>query len=204
MLENFANPSPSVSSLATIGDGVKIWAGSQIREYAVVEEGTSIGQYCYVGPGVRIGQNCSILNKAQIFEPAELAYAVFIGPGAILENDSNPRAINDLGSRKTPSEWTAEGVRVGKGASIGARAVCIGGIVIGEWAMVGAGAVVTKNVANFALMAGVPARQVGWVGRRGFRLEEVSLGKFKCPSSGDLYEIQSAKLVPVNPRLDGV
>ena len=195
MSANAPFPSPTVSNLAKIGDGVKIWAGSQIREHAEVHDGTSIGQFCYVGAGVRIGRNCSIQNQAQIFEHSEISEAVFIGPGAILANDSNPRALNDSGYRKTTSDWVAQGVRVGKGASIGARAVCLGGISIGDWAMVGAGAIVTKDVKNFALVAGVPARQVGWVGLAGFRLREVAPGEFRCPSTGDSYKIRHGDLV---------
>jgi len=175
-----------VSENAVLGENTKVWHLAQIREGAVIGSGGIIGRGVYVGSGVQIGQNCKIQNYALVYEPAALGNGVFIGPGVILTNDTYPRAINPDGSLKSADNWEAVGVTIKDGASIGARAVCVAPVTIGKWATVAAGAVVVKDVPDFALVAGVPARRLGWVGKAGVPL--VQDGEhWKCPETGETY-----------------
>ena len=175
-----------ISESARIGDNAKIWGLAQVREQAALGDNCTIGRGVYIGPEVRIGDNCKIQNGAQIYEPATIGAGVFVGPGVILTNDRFPRAVTPERTLKSKSDWTAEGVTIGEGASIGAGAVCVGPITIGPWSVIGAGAVVTKSVPDHALVLGNPARQVGWAGRSGFRLQE-KMGFFECPATRERY-----------------
>ena len=195
MSASFTSDTAIVAESASIGDGAKIWDYARIRENVALGENVIIGSYVYVGPGITVGRNSKIQNNAQIYEPAVVNAGVFIGPGVIFTNDHNPRAINPDGTQKSASDWQQAGVVVNQGASIGAGAVCVGPVQIGEWAMVGAGSVVTDNVLNFALVVGVPAKQIGWVGKSGVKLIEQSPTSFKCPTSGELYELKGLKLI---------
>jgi UDP-2-acetamido-3-amino-2,3-dideoxy-glucuronate N-acetyltransferase len=182
---------------ATIGADSVVWHLAQVREYAQLGAGCIVGRGAYVGPGVIIGRNCKLQNYALIYEPALLEDGVFIGPAVVFTNDSYPRAINVDGSRKSNDDWEAVGVTVRTGASIGARAVCVAPITVGRYALVAAGAVVTKNVLDYAVVAGVPARRVGWVGRAGVPLQREVDGSFVCPSTGERYEETEGMLSPL-------
>ncbi|WP_217127815.1 acyltransferase [Streptomyces sp. AC558_RSS880] len=190
-------PSAQVDESAEIGAGSSVWDLAQIREGARLGEGCVIGRGAYVGLGVRMGDNCKLQNYALVYEPAELGDGVFIGPAVVLTNDHNPRSVDPEGKQKRGGDWEAVGVKIADGASIGARAVCVAPITIGRWAMVAAGAVVTKDVPDFALVVGVPARQIGWVGRAGVRLVERdgTSGVWECPRTGSLYYEKSGRLV---------
>jgi len=178
-----------VSERAVVPASTKIWHLAQVRQGAVLGENVVVGRGAYIGRGVHVGDNCKIQNYALVYEPAELAPGVFIGPAAVLTNDHNPRAVNPDGTQKAASDWDLVGVKVGEGASIGARAVCVAPVEIGSWAMVAAGAVVTKNVPAHALVVGVPARQVGWVGLTGVKLikNDNDPSLFHCPATGKNY-----------------
>ncbi|MDO5049495.1 MAG: acyltransferase [Actinomycetaceae bacterium] len=181
--------SADVSPEANIGEGTSVWHLAQVREDAQVGKQCIIGRGAYIGTGVKMGDNCKVQNYALVYEPAELEDGVFIGPAAVLTNDLYPRAINADGSLKSASDWEHVGVTLKKGSSVGARAVCVAPVTIGEWATIAAGAVVTKDVPNFALMAGVPARRIGWVGQSGVKLEQVEgTNRFKCPQTGNIFE----------------
>lgn len=179
--------SADIDPRAKIGPGCLVWHLAQVREYAQIGGDCIIGRGAYVGPGVIVGRNCKIQNYALIYEPALLEDGVFVGPAVVFTNDSYPRAINLDGSRQTNDDWQAVGVTVRTGASIGARAVCVAPITIGRYALVAAGAVVTRNVADYALVVGVPAHRIGWVGRAGVPLSAAGDGEFVCPRTGERY-----------------
>ncbi|MGW7366160.1 acyltransferase [Streptomyces sp. NPDC054841] len=183
-------PTAQVDETAEIGAGSSVWELAQIREGARLGEGCVIGRGAYVGTGVQMGDNCKLQNYALVYEPAELGDGVFIGPAVVLTNDQYPRSVDPEGKQKRGGDWEAVGVKIADGASIGARSVCVAPVRIGRWAMVAAGAVVTKDVPDFALVVGVPARQIGWVGRSGVRLteREGEPGVWECPQSGSVYE----------------
>jgi UDP-2-acetamido-3-amino-2,3-dideoxy-glucuronate N-acetyltransferase len=180
--------SADVDDRAVIGDDVKIWHLAQVREHARIGPGSTLGRGAYIGPGVTLGTNCKVQNYALLYEPAVLEDGVFIGPAVVFTNDVYPRAINVDGSLKSADDWTPVGVTVRTGASIGARAVCIAPVTIGEWALVAAGSVVTRDVPAFAIVAGVPARRVGWVGRAGVALVRQPDATYLCPHTGELYQ----------------
>jgi len=178
--------SATVSDGASIGEGTKIWDLAQVREGATLGANCIVGRGAYIGSGVSIGKNSKIQNDALIYEPAVLGDGVFIGPAVVLTNDTYPRAINADGTQKSADDWIPTGVIIEEGAAIGARAVCVAPVRIGRWATVAAGAVVAKDVPNFALVVGVPARQIGWVGKFGRPLARS--GEFWiCPETGDRY-----------------
>lgn len=178
--------SADVSGDASIGAGTKIWHLAQVREGAALGENCVVGRGAYIGPGVEIGKNTKIQNYALVYEPAQLGAGVFIGPAVVLTNDVYPRSVTPDGSLKSADDWSPVGVVVEEGASIGARAVCVAPVTIGRWATIAAGAVVTKDVPAFALMAGIPARRRGWVGKAG---EPLLAAKdyLVCPATGDKY-----------------
>lgn len=182
------HPDAVIHPLAEVDGTLVAWAGAHVRELARIGSGTSLGQYVYVGPGAVIGENCKIQNGAMIYEPAVVGDGVFIGPRVIFTNDRQPRAITVDGRPKSAEDWEPVGVRVEYGASIGAGAVCVAPITIGEWAIVAAGAVVVSDVAPYALVGGVPARRIGWVGRGGERLVREPSGNWRCPGTDDRFQ----------------
>ena len=188
-----------VSDEAQIGEGSSIWHLAQVREHAVLGENCVVGRGAYIGEGVHMGNNCKVQNYALVYEPASIADGVFIGPAVVLTNDHFPRAVNPDGSLKSASDWEQVGVDIAEGAAIGARSVCVAPVKIGPWALVAAGSVVTKDVPAFALVAGVPAKRIGWVGKSGVKLEPVEgkQGFFRCPTTGAEYQEKDGNLTEV-------
>lgn len=180
--------SADVSSMASIGDGSSVWHLAQVRENARTGTHCIIGRGAYIGAGVVMGDNCKVQNYALVYEPARLADGVFIGPAVVLTNDTYPRAINADGSLKSADDWEPVGVAIERGASIGARATCVAPVTIGAWATVAAGAVVVKDVPAYGLVAGVPARRIGWVGESGVPLTRGDDDStWICPTTGDRF-----------------
>jgi len=182
-----------VASSAQLGTGVRVWHYAQVREDAVIGANCIIGRGAYIGTGVELGENCKVQNYALVYEPARLGRGVFVGPAVVFTNDEFPRAINPDGTLKSAEDWKPQGVTVLEGASIGAQSVCIAPVTIGRWALVGAGSVVAKDVPDFALVVGSPARRVGWVGHEGKPLVNREADVWICESSGRTYREISAR-----------
>jgi UDP-2-acetamido-3-amino-2,3-dideoxy-glucuronate N-acetyltransferase len=180
--------SADVAEAAQVGEGCSIWHLAQVREGAVLGKNCIVGRGAYVGPGVRMGDNCKLQNYALVYEPAVLEDGVFVGPAVVFTNDHYPRAVSPDGTIKTGADWAAVGVTCRTGASVGARSVCVAPVTIGRWSLVAAGSVVTQDVPDFALVAGVPAKRLRWVGKAGVPLEPGDEpGLWVCPQTGEKY-----------------
>lgn len=182
-------PTADVSPDATIGPNTSIWHLAQVREQAQIGANCIVGRGAYIGTGVHVGDNCKIQNYALVYEPAHVADGVFIGPAAVLTNDHFPRAVNPDHTPKSAHDWIPVGVTILEGASIGARAVCVAPVTIGRWALVAAGSTVIRDVPDFALVAGTPAKRIGWVGRAGQPLRPAAdePNDLTCPVTGARY-----------------
>ena len=160
----FVHESSIVDDRVTIGEGTKIWHFSHILSHTTIGKNCSFGQNCVVGSRVKIGNGVKVQNNVSIYEGVEIEDDVFLGPSMVFTNVINPRAFIQ---RKDEFQKTL----LKRGCSVGANATIVCGVIIGEYALIGSGAVVNKNVKPYALMVGVPARQIGWVGKSGNTLE---------------------------------
>lgn len=167
----FIHPSATVEDGATIGEGTRIWHLVQVRPQAVIGAGCNIGRGVYVDNGATAGDHVKIQNYVSVYEGVTIEDGVFIGPHAVFTNDKLPRAINADGSLKAADDWVVTKTYVRYGAAIGANAVIVCGVTIGRWAMIGSGAVVTKDVPDYGLVVGNPARLIAYVDEQGQRLE---------------------------------
>jgi UDP-2-acetamido-3-amino-2,3-dideoxy-glucuronate N-acetyltransferase len=183
-----------VADTAVIGPGSRIWHLAQVGEGARLGRSCVLGRGAYVGPDVLVGDHVKIQNYALVYAPAELGPGVFVGPAVVLTNDLHPRSVDPDGSLKSGDDWSPVGVVVREGASLGARSVCVAPVTIGRWAMVGAGAVVISDVPDFALVVGVPARQVGWVGRSGQPLRQDDEGVWRCETTDERFHEEEGRL----------
>lgn len=183
----FIHPSASVDTGASIGEGSKIWHFSHVLPRTRIGRNCVLGQNVMAGPDVQIGDGCKIQNNVSLYAGVTLEDEVFCGPSMVFTNVLTPRAFVD---RKT--EFLPTLVR--RGATIGANATIVCGVTIGRYAMIGAGTVVTKDVRNYALVVGNPARQIGWVSRAGNVLDET----LKCPRTGECYREAADGLEPAN------
>ncbi|MEO6317252.1 MAG: acyltransferase [Acidimicrobiales bacterium] len=167
MTTPFIHPTADVDASATLGPGTSVWNWTRVREGATLGAGTKLGQGVYVDRGVELGAGCKVQNGVSVYAGVTCGDHVFLGPHVTFTNDLHPRA--------TPGDdWTIVPTVVEDHVSIGANATIVCGIVLGEGCMVGAGSVVTADVAPWALVVGSPARQIGWVDRAGRRVERSS------------------------------
>ncbi len=178
----YINPSAVVDEGAILGDGVKVWHFCHIMPQARLGTGTSLGQNCFVASGVVVGKNCKIQNNVSLYQGVTLGDNVFLGPSCVFTNVINPRSEVVRRDAYAPTH-------LGDGASVGANATILCGINIGRYAFVGAGAVVLRDVPDYAIMVGNPAVQNGWMSEHGCRLEFVDR-KAKCPESGLEYSLE--------------
>ena len=175
------HPSSVVHEKAEVGDGTQVWLFCQVRENAKIGKGCVFGKNVYVDADVVIGDNVKIQNNVSVFAGVTIEDGVFCGPHVCFTNDKVPRAVNPDLSLKSADDWVITKTRVKAGAALGANATIVCGVTIGRWAMVGSGAVVTKDVPDHALVLGNPARIAGWVCACGQRVAiEQGAGKCTC------------------------
>ena len=185
MSEVYIHPTADVSPKATLGPGTKVWHQAQVREGAVLGSGCILGKGAYVDFGVQIGDNVKIQNGSSVYHGVTLESGVFVGPHVVFTNDRLPRAVNPDGSLKSDSDWEVATILVREGASIGAGSVVVAGVTIGRWALIGAGSVVTRNVPDYGLVYGNPARLHGYACPCGNSLARVGDSpKWKCANCG--------------------
>ncbi len=185
MSDFFVHPTSEVGEGVEIGESTKIWHFCHVQAAAVIGRGCVLGQNVNVGPKVRIGSGVKIQNNVSVYAGVEIEDEVFLGPSMVFTNVLTPRAFVERKSEFLPT-------KVCRGATIGANATIICGLTIGRYAMIGAGAVVTKDVRDHALVVGNPAHEIGWVSRSGERLG----ADLVCPRSGERYLETEAGLVP--------
>ncbi len=176
------HPSAIVDEGAQLGAGTRVWHFAHVCAGARIGDGCSLGQGVYVGNDVRIGRNVKVQNQVSVFDGVTLEDDVFCGPSVVFTNVHNPRSAVPRKSEYRPT-------LVKRGATLGANCTVVCGTTIGRHAFVGAGAVVSRDVADYALVVGVPAKQIGWVSRHGERLVFVD-GRAACPATGEGYVLR--------------
>ena len=186
----FAHESSFIDSDVIIGEKTKIWHFSHILANSIIGQNCSFGQNCVVGPNVRVGNGVKVQNNVSIYEGVEIEDDVFLGPSMVFTNVINPRAFI---IRKEEFKKTL----LKKGCSIGANATIVCGVTIGEYALIGSGAVVNRDVKPHALMVGVPARQIGWVSNAGNTLKFNSDGLAVDDFDGSSYRVVDENLIVV-------
>lgn len=183
------HPTAIVDDGAQIGEGSRVWHFAHVCGGARIGAGVSLGQNVFVGNRVAIGDRCKVQNNVSVYDNVTLEEGVFCGPSMVFTNVHNPRALIE---RK--SEYRTTLIR--RGATLGANCTIVCGVTVGEFAFVGAGAVVTRDVPPFALMVGVPAKQAGWMSAFGERLDlpDQGNGECICPHTGDVYRLQDGQV----------
>ena len=188
--EFFAHPTAVIDDGCTIGKGTKIWHFSHIMSHCELGENCNIGQNCVISPQVVLGKNVKVQNNVSIYTGVTCDDDVFLGPSMVFTNVTNPRsAVVRRGEYSKTN--------VGKGVSIGANATIVCGHDIGEFAFIGAGAVVTKNVPGYSLWVGNPAKQIGWMSEFGHRLKFDKKGIAVCPESKEKYKLVKGKVIKI-------
>jgi UDP-2-acetamido-3-amino-2,3-dideoxy-glucuronate N-acetyltransferase len=185
----FAHPTAIIDDGAKIGDGTKVWHFSHVYPNAIIGEGCSFGQNTMVASGVTIGGNVKVQNNVAIYAGTTIEDDVFLGPSCVLTNISNPRS-------QVIRKGVYETTLIRRGATIGANSTIVCGIELGSYCFIAAGAVVTKSVQDYAMIAGVPGRQVGWMSRHGHRLKFDNDGMANCPESGYQYQLENTNGMP--------
>ena len=190
----FRHPSAIVDDGAQVGEGSRVWHFTHVCSGATIGRAVSLGQGVFVGNFAVVGDRCKVQNNVSIYDRVILEDGVFCGPSMVFTNVHNPRALVE---RKDEYRET----RVCTGATLGANCTIVCGVTVGQYAFVGAGAVVTRDVPDFALIAGVPARQIGWMSAFGERLDlPISGGgEVRCARTGDVYRLDGNRLVRHSP-----
>lgn len=195
------HPTADVSERAEIGEGTSIWHQAQVREGARIGHNCILAKGVYVDAGVTLGDNVKVQNYVSIYHGVSIEDGVFCGPHCVFTNDKQPRAINADGAIKDADDWELSSTLVKRGASIGANAVIVCGVTIGEWAMVGAGALVSRDVPDYGLVWGSPARLRGFVCPCGHRLRrdretgrqgDDEMTRLRCSECGAMVEVPKA------------
>ena len=186
----FIHESSYIDENVVIGEGTKVWHFSHVLSNCAIGKDCSLGQNVVVGPNVSIGDNVKLQNNVSVYEGVTLEDGVFCGPSCVFTNVNNPRSeiIRKDEYRKTI---------VKRGASIGANATIICGNIIGKYALIGAGTVVTKKVLPFALVVGNPAKQIGWVSEYGYRLNFDDYNTAVCPESKESYRLENNSVIKI-------
>ena len=180
-MDYFAHPTAVIDEGASVGRGSQVWHFCHLMAGCTIGEHCNLGQNVFVAGGVRLGAGCKVQNNVSLYAGLEIGDHVFIGPSAVFTNVKNPRAgVNRRGEYVTTA--------VATGVSIGANATIVCGVHLGEFSFVGAGAVVTGDVKPYALVVGTPARQIGWMSERGYRLAFDATGRAVCPE-GESYQL---------------
>ncbi len=174
------HPTAEISISATIGENTKIWHLAQIREHAIIGSNCILGKNVYIDKDVKVGSQCKIQNNSSLYCGVIVEDQVFIGPHCVLMNDKIPRATTVQGALKIDTDWQVEKTIVKKGASLGAHVAVLPGITIGNYALIGTGSVVTKNIPDYSLAYGSPARVVGFVCQCGNKLEKWQKAGEEC------------------------
>ncbi|MDP5169103.1 MAG: N-acetyltransferase [Bacteroidia bacterium] len=183
----YAHPTATIDEGAEIGTDTKVWHYSHVMAGAKIGAGCSLGQNVFIANTVVIGNGVKIQNNVSIYDGVTCEDEVFIGPSVVFTNIKNPRSAIPRKDQYLPTV-------VRKGASIGANVTIVCGVELGAFCFIGAGAVVTKHVANYALVMGSPARHIGWMSEYGHRLHFDQEGLAKCPENGDLYRLMNGKV----------
>jgi UDP-2-acetamido-3-amino-2,3-dideoxy-glucuronate N-acetyltransferase len=190
MKNYFAHETAVIDEGAQIGEGTKIWHFSHLMPNCVLDQNCNIGQNVVISPEVILGKNVKVQNNVSIYTGVICEDDVFLGPSCVFTNVTNPRSsVNRRG------EYNKTLVK--KGASIGANATIVCGHDIGRYAFIGAGAVVTKDIPDYALVVGNPAKQLGWMSEYGHRLEFDAEGRANCPESNQVYKLENNKVVRI-------
>jgi UDP-2-acetamido-3-amino-2,3-dideoxy-glucuronate N-acetyltransferase len=200
------HPTADVSVDARIGARTRIWGWAQVREHAVVGDDCVIGSGVYVDRGVHIGDRVKVQSGALIYHGSTVEDGVFIGPGAILTNDRQPRATTRSGHLASDSDWTVDPIVLAEGCSLGAGVIVVAGCRVGRAAMIGAGSIVTRDVPDHALIVGSPGRRIGWVCACGRRLHGPDgrpargdhEGRAVCVADGSEYTIADDRCVALS------
>lgn len=187
----FTHPTAVIDEGCEIAEGVSVWHFCHLSEGCRIGEGCSLGQNVFVGRKVALGKNVKVQNNVSLYEGVQCEDDVFIGPSVVFTNVINPRSAV---CRKHEYRETL----LRKGATIGANATLLCGITIGEYAFIGAGAVVTKNVEAYTLVTGNPAQPTGWMSEQGFKLSFDDKGVAVCPGNGDIYQLQNNRVSKTN------
>ena len=192
MSDYFKHETAIVDAGAIIGTGSRVWHWAHVSATAVIGAGCSFGQNVYVGNDVKIGNNVKVQNNVSVYDAVTLEDDVFCGPSMVFTNVYNPRSAV---IRKNEYRTTL----IRKGATLGANCTIVCGVTVGSYAFVAAGAVITKDVPGFALMMGVPGRQVGWMSKFGERIDLPlnGQGDFVCPHTADKYRLEGGELILV-------